>query len=205
VTIIKINKTYLEGGFMVKYLTALIIVLFGSGYAGVLITNGDFEEPLTTGWHQAAGGSYCYVDRATNYDPDADYEASARVDSLSGGGVAVLYQEVAIPTTDLEFSVNAKLFAWDNNADTLCCAGAAVIITYIDGSGTSLGETKICRFTDPFNWSNSSTCHLIISPDTNWHNYSFNINDELTNLPGVNPADIKKIKVSLYAKTDHTC
>jgi len=180
----------------------ILFVLASICSASVLLTNGNFEQPLSTGWQLTEAGYYSVVDRATTYDPDVDYEACA-TDSF--GNYAKLWQTVDIPTTDLEFAVNAKLYAYDNDADTLCWAGAAIIISYLDSYGQLLGETRICRFTTPCPWSNSSTCHLIIAPNINWNPYSFNINSELANLPGVNGADISKIEVALYAKTDHTC
>ena len=160
-----------------------ILGIIGLAQAGVLLTNGDFEQPLDTGWEQSSsGGTYVVINRATNYDSDPDYEAGVTIDSLAGGGIAQLWQEVFIPTTDLQFSANIKLYAWDNNADTLCCGGAALIINYLDESGSLLGDTKICRFTDPFPWSNTSTSHLIVAPNIEWNNYAFNINDELNSL-----------------------
>jgi len=185
---------------MHKYL--ILFVLASICSASVLLTNGDFEQPLSNGWQLTEGGYYSVVGRATTYDPDPDYEACA-TDSF--GSYAKLWQTVDIPTTDLQFSVNAKLNAYDNNADTLCWAGAAIVISYLDANGALLGDTKICRFTAPCPWANSPTSHLIIASNTNWNPYSFNINSELSNLPGINPADIAKIEVALYAKTDHTC
>lgn len=185
---------------MHKYV--ILFVLVSLSGASVLLINGDFELPLTNGWQQIEGGSYSTVDRATTYDPDPDYEACAK-DQY--GSYAKLWQTVDIPTNDLDFSVNAKLYAYDNNADTLCWAGAAIVISYLDATGSLLGDTRICRFTTPCPWTNSSICHLIIAPNTNWNSYSFNIDAELSNLPGINPTDIRKIEVALYAKTDHTC
>ena len=185
---------------MHKYVILFVLVSLSS--ASVLLINGDFELPLTNGWQQIEGGSYSVVDRATTYDPDPDYEACA-TDSF--GAYAKCWQTVDIPTTDLEFSVYAKVYAYDNNADTLCWAAAAIVISYLDATGSLLGDTRICRFTTPCPWTNSSTCHLIIASNTNWNSYSFNINSELSNLPGVNPSEVKKIEVALYAKTDHTC
>jgi hypothetical protein len=185
---------------MHKYL--ILFLLAGICSASVLLTNGDFEQPLTTGWQQVASGSYSVINRATTYDPDPDYEAYAK-DQY--GSYARLWQTVDIPTTDLEFAVNAKLYSYDNNADTLCWAGAAIDISYLDSYGQLLGETRICQVTTPCPWSNSATCHLIMAPNTDWNPYSFNINSELANLPGVNAADVSKIEVALYAKTEHTC
>ena len=179
-----------------------LFAIIGLCSASVLLTNGDFEQPLSEGWFSSAPGTYSTVERATTYDPDPDYEARA-FDSL--GSYAKLWQTVAIPTTDLEFSVSTSLDAFDNDADTLCWAGAAITVSYLDAYNTILGQTMICRFTTPCPWTNTSTCHLIVAPNSNWETYSFNVDTELTNLPGVDPDAIHQIEVALYAKTEHTC
>jgi hypothetical protein len=187
---------------MQKYISLLFVVAFGS--ASVLLTNGNFEQDLSIGWVTAQSGYGITINRGTTYEPDADYEVYALVDS-SGGGCAKVYQTVDIPTTDLSFSIKAKMHAYDNNADALCWAGAAIVISYLDGTGNVLGDTRIYRMTDPCPWANSSTRHLISAVDTLWHTYSFNVNSELANLPGVNPASVKKVSVCVFDTTAHTC
>jgi len=180
---------------MFRYLTLFVII--GIGSAGVLLTNGDFEQELSVGWLQFAQyqGASDSIDRATSFDPDPDYEV--RVKKYCAGNMK-LYQCTEIPTTDLEFSVYAKLYA-DVSSSSYWSA-AAIILAYINNSNTVLGETRICYKTSSCPWSNSPTLHLIVVTDpNNWYNYSFNIADELTNLPGVNPSDIARIEVSLYS------
>ncbi len=179
---------------MKKYLI-IVLVMAGFTSASILLVNGDFEQELTTGWLQATSGSNTTVNRATNYDPDPDYEAY--VYKGSGDGYARLYQVVDIPTTDLEFSINAKLYAYDNHSSAW--AAGAVVISYMNESNSILGETRIYRGSTGCTWTNSPTLHLITASDTNWNNYSFNIVDELVNLSGVNPSEIDKIEVALYS------
>ncbi len=172
--------------------------------AGNWLINGDFEEVLNTGWTATQGGSYTYIDRATTYEPDPDYEV--RVEKGSGNGFARLSQTIDITTpSEFNFSAKIKLYAYDNNADTLTYGAAALMIIYRNSSGSFLGETRICQFTSPCPWQNTPTCHLITVEDSLWHNYSFNLQSELGNLPGVNPANVKKIEIALYDTTAHTC
>ncbi len=186
-----------------KYIIASLL-LAGVLFAQNLLVNGDFEQPLSNGWAIDSGGYYIYIDRATTYDPDPDYEL--RVEKQAGSGFARARQIVDIPSVDnINFSVKAKLYAYDNNADTLTYAAAAVRIYYKNTSGTTLGETRICQFTAPCPWQNTPTCHLIITNDSLWHTYSFSLSSELQNLPGVNPADIRKIEITFYDTTAHTC
>ena len=182
-----------------KFSIPLIILsfLFVTPVLGVeLIANGDFEEPLTTGWESVTSGSNIIINRAINYDPDPDYEAY--VYKGTGSGYARLYQIVDAPTTDLDFAVNTKLYAY---ATATAWSGAAVVISYLDEQSSLLGETYICDRSTYCPWANTPTCHIIPAPDSLWHNYGFNIDDELTNLSGVNPSDIKKIQISLYCQT----
>ncbi len=180
------------------------ILMIGLASAGNWLINGDFEEELTMGWTATQGGSYISLDRETNYDPDPDYEL--RAEKGSGNGYIRVFQISDITTpNEFNFSVNTKLYAYDNNADTLTYAGAAVIVSYLSAGGELLGETRICQFTAPCPWQNTPTCHLIIATDSLWHNYSFNLQTELGNLPGVNPANVKKIEIAFYDTTAHTC
>jgi hypothetical protein len=179
-----------------KYLL-VILVITGFIFADNLVVNGDFEQPLTTGWLQATSGSNTTINRATNYDPDPDYETY--VYKGSGDGYARLYQIIDVSTIDLVFSINAKFYAYDNHSSAW--AASAVVISYMDESNTVLGETRIYQGSIGCPWTNSSTLHLINASDTNWNNYEFNIVDELANLPGVDSLEIDKIEVALYSFT----
>jgi hypothetical protein len=194
-----------RGGIMQKYF--LLVLAFASAMtAGDLMINGNFEQDLSIGWMQSSIGYYITIDRATTYEPDADYEVQVFKDV--GSGSALLYQAVdlqGMPLSQLQFSCKSKLYAYDNNADTLCYAAAAVIIQYLNQAGTMLGETRICQFTAPCDWASTSTVHLMTVADSLWHSYSFNIATELANLPGVSPSNVKKLKIAMYDTTAHTC
>jgi len=181
---------------MHRYLAFLLLAVFGSG--SVLITNGDFEQDLSIGWAQTLNGSNTSILRATNYDPDPDYEAYAY--KGTGDGYAKLYQTAHIPTADLDFSASLKLYASSNS--TTCWAAGAFVIAYLDDTGDLLGETMICYTSSACTWTNSPTRHLIVAADSNWHNYAFNINAELENLSGINPVAVARIEVSLYGFAD---
>jgi hypothetical protein len=170
------------------------LLIISLGFAWDLVSNGDFEEDLTTGWQQASSGSSVYIDRSVTYHPDADYEA--RTEKGDGSGYAKLYQIMDIPTTDLDFSCSAKMWAYDNHATAWC--GAAVRIYYLNLSSSVLGVTMICMRSTQNPWNNTSTCHIIPVTDSLWHDYAFNINDELTNLSGVNPSQVARIQIALF-------
>ena len=179
---------------MHRYFSLLLLVAFGS--ASVLITNGDFEAELSTGWSQLMSGTgVMAITRNTTYDPDPDYEVF--VHKGDGTGSTELYQVTPIPTTDLEFSINAKFYVFGTSSE--CWSGAAVSISYLDASDSLLGWSRICARTVACPWVDNNSCH-VIQGDTSWQNYAFNIADELTNLPGINGTDITKIQVSLIAQ-----
>lgn len=171
--------------------------------AAELIVNGNFEIDFNTGWVidslEGMTPYYDTVDRAIDFHPDGDYEV--RVKKYDAAYIR-LNQTVDVPTTDLDFAVSAKLFAVEYNPAGSAFAAAAVILSYLNGAGTVLGETRIAARTPHCPWTNGATLHIIDAPDTNWHSYAFNVDDELANLPGVNPQDIAEVKVALFDTTD---
>ena len=171
--------------------------------AAVLLTNGDFEQNLENGWSlRIVTPTYGdTVDIAAKYDSDPDNEVRVKKHHAT---LAKLYQSVNIPTTDLEFSVSAKLFAYEYpSTSTYYWSAAAVVLSYLDNNSNLLGQTRINNKSQHCPWVNSNTVHLINVTDTaNWYTYSFNINNELNNLPGINRGNIKKIQVALLDTTN---
>lgn len=182
---------------MKHVLLCLAIVAITASFAQNLVVNGDFEQALTTGWTQYSANSSGGITRSTTYDPDPDYEAYVyRIGSTStASGYEDLYQIVDIPSTNLQFHANLKLYAYDNGSPW--CA-ACLVLKYLNSSNAVLGQTRIYAYSGGCPWTNTSTLHLIGVSDSLWHTYSFNINDELANLPGVNPGQIAKIRVALF-------
>lgn len=181
--------------------TSLVFLLVAAGPAPAenLLTNGEFEQALSVGWNQDVGGSgYKTIDRAIDFDPDPDFEA--RCSLYAGAGYARLSQVVDVPGTNLELDFRGS-FAIGAGSST-CWPVASVCVTYRDAGGTYLGETRIYRHNEYCDWANSPTLHLIEVVNPDWQEYSLDVNDEITtNLPGVNPADVGKVEVSLYDYT----
>lgn len=185
---------------MHRYISLLFIAALGS--TSVLLTNGDFEADLSTGWTAAFQGqlSTDTIDRAVSFNPDPDYETRVKkYDATS----AKLYQTVYVPTTDLQFSADVSLYAYEYTPSEPYWAQASLVLYYIDGNDNILGQTRICHNSPHTPYTNSSTFHMIlVAEPSNWYNYTFNLSDELPNLTGVNPTDIAKIQVALYDTTD---
>ncbi|HEX7321193.1 MAG TPA: hypothetical protein VF399_12665 [bacterium] len=183
---------------MVKSMAALLVAAcFVS--ASNLTVNGDFELPFTTGWIDTASNLTATFTQATTFDADPNYEACVEVGTAAG--YATLLQVVELPSTNVNFSVNAKLYAYDNHASAW--TGAAVVLTYLNRFGSRIGSTRICARSTENPWVNTSTMHIIPAADSLWHAYAFNINTELGNLPGINPSDVQQIEVSLFDTTYH--
>lgn len=180
---------------MRRYL--ILVLVIGICGATNYITNGDFEQALSVGWIQSVSGTGSIIVRGTTYDPDPDYEVYLY--RPTGNGFAQLEQTADIPTTNIDFTVAAKLYAWDNNVGAW--GVGAVVVAYLDDSSSLLGETRICHRSIGCPWQDGPDCHIIDVNDDLWHTYDFNIAQELANIPAVNPSDVAKVKVSLLAYT----
>ncbi|MFO7639229.1 MAG: hypothetical protein R6X14_08085 [bacterium] len=179
-------------------------LLFCAPAAGrELLFNGDFELPPLEGWHDSAWGEFadtgnCRLRHWHDFHPDLDYEVM--VHKMLHQGYA-LYQQVTMPTLDLGFSVDCRLTSKTENLAYY--AAAAVCLEYRDREDSVLGETRIFSATTGHPWRSTPTLHLIGAPDSlNWHSYRFNIAEELTNLPGVDPGEVHAVRVVLLSYVD---
>ena len=176
----------------------ILMVIIGLCSASNFITNGDFETVLTEGWMQQQYGYYITITRGTRYEPDPDYEVF--LSKGTGTGYAMLYQIAEIPTLNLDISFSARLKAYDNYVGAW--SAAAVMICYLDTANTVLGDTRVCRFSQDCLWADSSNRHIVTAQDENWHEYAFNIQDELNEyLPGIDQQEVAKVKVVLIDST----
>ncbi len=181
--------------------TAWMIAMFGLALfalaqpparAANLVANGGFELPFAPDWVQSNTAASFSVDRGPGYDPDPDYEA--HIIQNTGSGWVRLSQTVWIPETDVVFSAS---FNFNSYATSTAWAGAALAIEYLDASEVRLGETRIGNWTHYCTWVNGPDQHLIGMPALMWMDYSFNVNEELGNLPAVDPARVRFLRISL--------
>ncbi|MEO0081547.1 MAG: hypothetical protein ABIL25_04545 [candidate division WOR-3 bacterium] len=164
-----------------------------------LLVNGDFEQDLSVGWVQTKEGVGTQtISRATNYDPDPDYEA--RTYQYSGEGLTRLSQLVAVPGANVELRFNAKFQI--GNGSLTCWPVASVCVEYLNAANNVLGMTFFYYHDQYCTWTNTPTQHLIEVTEPAWQNYRLDVQAELTvNLPGVNPADVSKVRVALHCYT----
>jgi len=174
-------------------LSGLAVLALPLAHADNLVTNGDFEQPFAPHWEQTNTATSFTIDRGPTYDPDPDYEA--HILQNTGTGWVRLSQTVWIPETDIAFSASFNFYSY---ATSTAWAAGALTIEYLDESATRLGETRIGNWTHYCTWENGPALHLIGMPAQTWMNYNFNIDEELENLPAVDPAQVRFLRVSLF-------
>ncbi len=187
-----------SGPTEVSLALALLIGVAGAMASPVcaleLVTNGDFEAPLTEGWTTESSGYGVLFDRATTYEPDLDYEV--KVAKATGTGFARLSQTVELPgldavlSADLSVSATATVTAW---------AAAVLAIEYLDETGHRLGETYIGDLSRYCPWVSGDALHLIEVDPSVWATHLLTLDEELANLPAVDPFEVRAVRVSLLA------
>lgn len=187
-----------KGGPMLKRTFFILFFAFLPFlFAQELLTNGDFEQELTVGWVQSYGGTGTPTfARDTFYQPDPDYEAYIR--QYDNPGWTRLSQKVDVPGINLILSFWAY---FNQSGETTCWPAACFQVCYYNINDSLLGETRYyyCPL-DP--WTPTPNFHPIRITNPQWNQYFLNIAEELNqNLPGVNPGDVAKVEVALYAYT----
>lgn len=167
--------------------------------ADEMLVNGDFELPMDVGWTDTVVGSYG-ASRFTWSDtlgsPTGNY--AAKVYKMLAH-YAALFQSAELSNVNATLSFDARLRI--GGGSSTCWPVAAIVVGYYNASGTSLGNTRIYLHDQYCTWQRSDTMSLIevTTPDI-WQTYRLDIADELaTNLPGINPAAVARLRVSLYA------
>lgn len=173
----------------------MILALCAGSWAGAeeLVTNGDFELPLATGWDTESFGEGLTISRDTQIHPDSDYEV--RIFKTGGSGYGGLLQTMPLLDLDVEFSVYAHLEA---TAASTAWTVAAVMVAFLDDEENLLGQTCISHRTRECPWMDTPTFHIIEADPGSWQTYGFNLSNELVNLPGVDPAEVRALRVSLW-------
>ncbi len=191
-----------------KHWTAFLLIRYGcllliwssfvvSADALELVVNGGFEQPWGAGdWQPCQSGPASVLERATDLDPDPDFEA--RLSCGTGTGYTRLDQTVHIPgpATQLTFrarmSVDATSSAW---------AAAGLVIAYLDQRGFTQAETRVYTATRYCPWVDSPTLHLLPIGGEVWQSYVIDIAEDLTHFPGMDPEAVQQVRISLLAQT----
>jgi hypothetical protein len=181
-----------------KYTILVLSSLLALGLGQNLLTNGDFEQELTVGWTYADSGVGTHEAlRDTLFHPDPDYEAYTY--QYDNPGWAVLSQTVDVPGINLLFSFWGKFE--EAGGSSSCWPAACFRVCYRDGGGALLGETRY-YYSTYADWVPSPTLSLYRVTNPDWTRYDLDVTSELAqNLPGVNPADVARVEVSLWSYT----
>jgi hypothetical protein len=174
----------------------LMTLLAVLGFSQNLLTNGDFEQDLSSGWTSETSGSVT-INRNAGYQPDPDFEAMESLYSLGWGR---LNQTVDVPGITLTLDFWAKFEIYGNSST--CWPVAAVTLSYLDAMNSKLGETRVYCHDQYCTWTNTPTLSLIEVTNPDWTHYTLDVAQEVSsNLPGVNPGDVSKVTVSLFDTT----
>lgn len=184
--------------------SALLLLLAGPGAAGELLVNGDFEQALDVGWTDTVeneAGLFAFERADTFGQPTPGFAAKVHKELAR---YASLRQTVDVPNVDLTLTFDGRLRI--GGGSSTCWPVASVWVRYADASGLELGNTRICLSSVYSDWTKSDTVSLIEIADTTgaWHNYSLDLKQELAALPGINPDNVKKITIDLFAYDNGT-
>ena len=188
----------IHGGDMLRT-TILLTLLLALAFSQNLLTNGDFEQDLSVGWtRDSSGYGVRTTDRQADLHPDPDYEA--RCSLYSGAGSVALNQRVNVPHPWLAVSFQARFDIVGTSSS--CWPVAYVGIGYFDNANNLLGETRIYHHDSYCTWVPTGTLSLIEVTNPDWTQYDIDVGLELSqHLPGVNPADIRQVRISLADTT----
>ncbi len=166
-------------------------------FGGNFLFNGSFEDSLNY-WNCYAQGETYTINTDKIYEEDPDSEVYVgRLDRF----LTAISQTCYVPDFALNLSFKAKIVAQCSDTSHPSPAVAAIIISYLDIDENILGETRLFNYCDTLYWTPSPTIHLIELGDTNWIIDTINIFEELQNLPGVNPLDILKLRITLLGQS----
>jgi hypothetical protein len=181
----------------------LIAALVGLASANLLV-NGDFEQAFSVGWdtiaENAAGGdTFTWSDTLGQPTPGkavAVRKYLAKFASMS--------QTVDVPGVNLTLTFDGRLEI--GGGSSTCWPVASFVVRYLDSATTSLGNTTIYLHDQYCTWAGSDTQSLIdITTPGVWAPYNLDIASELSaHLPGIDPANVKKLSVDLYAYDNGT-
>ncbi len=182
----------------------LALALLAGLASANLLVNGDFEQPIDVGWdtiavNVAGGDTFTWSD--TLGQPSPGKAVSVRKYLAR---YASLYQTVDIPDVNLTLSFDGCLEI--GGGSSTCWPVAAFVIRYLDSSGVSLGNTKLYLHDQYCDWPASDTQSLIeVTTPGVWTPFSIDIATELAaHLPGIDPANIRKLTIDLYAYDNGT-
>jgi hypothetical protein len=169
---------------------SLMLAFAGRAAAKNLVVNGDFSQPLETGWTVKSSSEAPTVEVRT------EKTNSVRVYQMANGYTS-LRQRVAVPNGKLRFSFSGWFSADVNKPDF--GAMSNVTIAFLDADTNLLGQTTYARIIGESPLPKNDNTHIIpVKADSVWSDYSFNVGQELAkNLGEIDPEWVKYVDISL--------
>ena len=181
-----------------------LVLLASLAPASNLLTNGDFEQPLTVGWqedvrHLAGSESF---DRWDSLGQPVPGHAARVYKYLAYH--ASLYQVADVPNANVTLAFDGR-FQIAGGSST-CWPTGAVVVSYLDVAGNELGCTMILLRNQYNSWVESDTMHFHdVENPGEWERYEFDVAQEIADyLPGVTAVDVRKVKVQLFSYCNGT-
>lgn len=176
-----------------------------AAFRPVSLANPGFELPLDSGWVLTVlndSNTTGYIEQTdTLGQPDSG--RAVRVYKFHKQYCS-LRQEAPVETLDqvARFDARFRLGGF-----VPCSPAAAIAFDYLDAAGSRLGRTVFCLVTPYNTWTDSDSLHLVRLADTTglWSEYRLNLRAELDSfLPAVDPAQVRRLGVEIFARVEQS-
>jgi hypothetical protein len=173
-----------------KGILCAVLLAGGTALAGNLITNGDFSQPVDSGWTVSSSGDNGTASTVAVGEPYGNVSQSFK-------GRVSLYQVIPVEDLNLEFSFSGRFHAEADKEGY--GALAKVAVAYCDADTNALGQTVFGRAAGSAVLENDETRHSITAKaDKAWADYRLNLTKELSaNLSGIDPSKVKFLRIGL--------
>jgi hypothetical protein len=182
---------------------ALLLLALGAAQADNLLSNGDFEQPLAVGWTEdvySLAGTHRF-ERSDTFGQQTPGQAAKAYKYLAY--YASLSQTVDVPGADVQLSFDGRFVI--TGGSSTCWPVSAVFVHYLDMAGSPLGRTVFYLPSQYCDWVESDSVHFELMNAGVWEEHVLQVAEEIRdNLPAVDAADVRKIKVEMFAYDNGT-
>lgn len=180
-------------------------------HKGNLIVNGNFKKHWSNGWTRTLGDITKGSSKVSVVNVSTGSGKAVKI-VHKGKSYTVLYQQIPVRDAKLKFSASFQMVTREGPIIGFSGTGIAMIsLHYYNDRGKMLGKTTLCQFVkNPFAGTGlvgvpegpkDTYREHNIKVGEGWHtNYTMDVEREIIdNLPGVNPDEIKRITIVLWA------
>jgi hypothetical protein len=160
------------------------------------IINGEFEEELAIGW-QKVNKDYVGYNSIKLLGINKNNYANVKKVMC---GYAELFQIIKLDNLNQNLSVRLNLNAYANRQGYT--ATSAFTIAFLDEENNVIAETRIAY--SPAGLSNTPTLYHHQVKSKEWKNHTINLKQEIDRFSKIDPSQIVKLKIALYAYGSNT-